>query len=824
MSPKKIFALAATAALFWVPRAQSQTPPDATVYADSRGASSDSRSAYSYVREVDGQVTVVSEANGSVEARRNLPISAGDSLSTEDPARAEVAMADGNLLQVGGGTHLKFTSLSGQQGSNDEVSALDLSEGSVILSVVGGEDRSIPRVDTDDLSVYANIGSRVRVNADPRHGSAVVVRAGSVEVRSRTGSYTVRAGNYLTVNGEEEPEIARGEFSRDRFDGWAADRLANYSESTRSASSKYVGEDYAGDVQSLDGYGDWQYNDEYGSEVWRPNVDASWSPYSNGSWYYTPVGLTWWSWDPWGWFPFHYGNWFWNVGWNSWCWSPGYVYSPAWCYYGYSGGYFGWCPTGYYGGWNGGHWGHDGHGGHGGHDGWNGGQGGGNGSGGGNGMGPRQQAVTAINGRYATRNVDLRGWNFTNTSNVGQVGARLAVTPGSRLAGRLGDQIAVSSRPIVVDRTGTAGGVRAALQDHLRQAPQTIERTAGRDSQALAPVLSRQQNLSRETLDAVSRHTAVVDRGRVSGPGAADVAPRGATIVDRGVESSRTDSVRREDRGSRSPVITNRAPRDQAPVDRGRPGTGATTAPGPGSGTDRSARPEISQQPSRPQAGESWRSRPDTQLQRPSAPDRGAPQVRENRPSNSNQARADAWRQSNRPAPQERGQDRGPAPQERGQAPQEHVQRGTQSWRSRTDVPPARRVIEGAVPNRRPAESSRHSDSWRQAPPPRDSGSRNRDIAPPRRGNDVSPRRSFEGPRDSYVPRQRPDSAPQYRSAPPPSRDFSPRQAPPSRSFDHAPSAPREAPRPSAPSHSSPSFSSPRSSPPSNSHGRPGRN
>src|SRR5262249_45261260 len=155
----------------------------------------------------------------------------------------------------------------------------------------------------------------------------------------------------------------------------------------------------------------------------------------------------------------------------------------------------------------------------------------------------------------------------------------------------------------------------------------------------------------------------------------------------RGLESSRTDAVRREDRGSRSPVITNRAPQS---AERGRPGTGSTTAPAP----DRSTRPEISSQPSRPQTTESWRSRSDTQVQRPSSADRGAPQVRENRPSNSNQARADAWRESNRPAPQERGP-------ERGQAPPEHVQRGTQSWRSRSDVPPARRVIEGAVPNRR---------------------------------------------------------------------------------------------------------------------------
>jgi hypothetical protein len=343
------------------------------------------------------------------------------------------------------------------------------------------------------------------------------------------------------------------------------------------------------------------------------------------------------------------------------------------------------------------------------------------------------------------------------------------------------------------------GNVRDALREQIREAPRTIDRQAGADSERLAPVVARQERLPASSVDALRERAVVASRAGLSGPGARDMAPRGTTVVERGMESSRTDAVRRDDRGGRNPVITNRATGNQ-PAEHGRTatGNGPTTAPAP----DRSARPEISRQPS---ASESWRSRPDTQVQRPTAPDRGssrAPELRENRPTNSNQARADAWRESNRPAPQGHGQDRG----------QEPVQRGTQSWRSRSDVPPARRVIEGAVPNRRsPSQESGRSGSWRQSPAQRDSGARNRDVAPPRR--------SFDAPRD-YAPRQRPNSAP-------PSRDFAPRQAPPSRSFDHAPAPSREAPRPSAPSapsRSSPSFSSPRSSPPSHSPGRPGRN
>ena len=350
---RKILAVAAVGILaaFFAPAQDADQPP----YADEGGGYSGpsegapgNRSAYSYLRDTSGEVTVVSPLNGSVEARRNLPISTGDELKTDDPGRAEVALADGNVLHVGGGTRVKFASLGNQQGSDDAVSAIELSEGSVILSVIGGDEHATPRVDTDDVSVYGSEGARVRVNADMRRGTSVVVRSGSVEVKTRAGSYTVRAGNYLIVQGDQEPEIARGSFSRDRFDTWAADRLPVNEGAPRSASAEYVGQDYAGDVSSLDGYGNWDYNDEAGSYVWRPGVDINWTPYSYGNWYYTPAGLTWWSSDPWGWYPFHYGNWFFSAGWNSWCWSPGYVYSPAWVYWGYSGNYLGWCPVGNY--------------------------------------------------------------------------------------------------------------------------------------------------------------------------------------------------------------------------------------------------------------------------------------------------------------------------------------------------------------------------------------------------------------------------------------------------------------------------------------------
>ena len=717
------------------------------------------RSAYSYVREVSGEVTVISPWNGSVEARRNLPISAGDELRTDDPGRAEIALADGNVLHVGGGTSVQLVSLNGQQGSDDTVSAISLREGSVLLSALGPEENAVPRIDTEDVTVYANAGSRVRVNADPRHGSAVVVRAGSVEVKSPTGSYTVRAGNYLLAQGEEEPEIARGSFSRDRFDIWAADRLSVTYDSPQNASGQYVGEDYSGDVSSLEGYGNWDYNGDYSTYVWRPNVAAGWSPYSNGSWYYTPAGLSWWSADPWGWFPFHYGNWFWDVGWSSWCWAPGYVYSPAWVYWAYAPGYVGWCPMGYYGynhAWNGYHhqWG--------GHGDW-GGQGGGGHGDGGHGRGGVNYA---LNGNYSTRRVDLRGWNFTGANGIGATRGRMDVVPGTRVADRLGSQLAISSRPIVVaSRGGTS--VQQSLRDYVREAPRTIQRTADPVAQRqLEPVLARDRELPAATQEALRSRVAVADRGRLTGPGAADIAPRGAPIAGRGTGAStriETDAAtgRTVVRDGSSPAA------ESAPAARG-----GTTAPADRfAPTSPGTRGGVPPGDTAADAAPGWRSRGTVESGRPDA-SRPAPDTnvtgRETR---------EHWRARTGAPPSpgaqaqtrdlELGGGRAPAPE-----------RGGQDWRSRgnSSVPPARRVIEGSVPGRRTPYAGA-------------------DHGRPRGGD-------FSAPRGSDAPRH--DASP-----PPSSRGFS---APPSREAPR-PSAPREAappprsapaPAPHAPSHSAP--------------------
>jgi hypothetical protein len=717
-------------------------------------AQSDARSGYSYVREATGDVSVISRYNGRITARRNLPITAGDEIEVSEGSRAEIALADGNLLHIGGGTRARFVSLREQQGEDDEVSAVELEEGSLILTAVGADEDALPRIDTEDATVYLSAGARARVNAD-RRGTSVIARAGRMEVRTPDGRHTLRSGEYLIVQGDEEPEIARGSFSRDRFDLWAADRISSLYE-TPSASARYVDDQYDSEVVALDGYGDWQYSDTYSTHVWSPRVSAGWTPYSYGSWYYTPIGLTWWSYDPWGWYPHHYGSWFFDVGWNRWCWAPAYAYSPAWVYWAYTPSYVGWCPTGYYSfyspWWNNyyRHWG----------------------------FSRRSGVHFAIHGSFSTRNVDFRGWNFVGSRDFG-VSARMDVIPGSRIADRIGDRVAVSSRPFVVE--GRGASTREAIRDYVREAPRVIERTSNPDSGRMAPVLARQRELPADTQQALRGRAVVVEGNRLGGPGVSDVAPRGA-VIERGRTMREIDM--RETRGGQAPARSAESSASEAsPGSRGRvvrevPGRDAAS-PRPGRAT------------TAPSAEEGWRGRGRNVPAEP-ASESG----REAREDRSPAAPRPVIRREDapRPAPAQaepserdwRGRGRAPQaaePPAVRDAPREAP--SDRSWRSR-EAPPAVRIIEGAVPGRRSAEPreapqpraiERPDESrWeprpamrsREAPPPEA-----RRAEPPRSRESARPQRDNPSPRS--VERSAPPPPPQARS------QSSSRSAPPAR-------------------------------------------
>ncbi len=93
---------------------------------------------------------------------------------------------------------------------------------------------------------------------------------------------------------------------------------------------------------SLDGYGRWRSDPEYG-EVWLPEIDdPSWRPYTRGRWAYVEEhGWTWVSDEPWGWATYHYGRWRRDDD-LGWMWVPGFEWAPAWVAWRDGDDYVGW--------------------------------------------------------------------------------------------------------------------------------------------------------------------------------------------------------------------------------------------------------------------------------------------------------------------------------------------------------------------------------------------------------------------------------------------------------------------------------------------------
>jgi hypothetical protein len=266
--------------------------------------------------------------------------------------------------------------------------------------------------------------------------------------------------------------------------------------------------------------------------------------------------------------------------------------------------------------------------------------------------------------------MDFHGWNFTGTGSFGAPQARMNVVPGTRIAERLGTQVAVSSQPIVVN--AREGGVREAIRTYVREAPRAIERAAGPDSERLAPVLARDRTLPADTLAALRERVVVAERGRLTGPAAAEIAPRASASA---VERSR----------ALPPVSAGRAP---VAAERWR-----TSERGPVAGADQS----LARIVPRAGASETWRAR-----------------------GNASSAEA------REVGPRERAA----APERQSEIPRTDRAEGRppvvshESWRSRPDLPPARRVIEGAVPERRAPErrmeSSPHGRDTRSESIPRE--------------------------------------------------------------------------------------------------------
>ena len=299
----------------------------------------------SYFTYDDGGTIVRQGDDGrEVDARVNLPLFPGDEVTTNRRGRAEIRLADGNIIGLDRSTAIRFRSIFDSYDDSATQTIVELIYGHVAVQRTDFN-REALRLDTPSASYLAEGPAIYAVDNDSRGADRVSVFYGEVEVRTPVKTAQLREGEEARVDDQGLYGLVSSQRgTADEFERWFVRRSERY----ETAKSRYLDRSLAYSDYDLEQYGNWSFISSYGTWGWRPYVNVGWRPYYQGNWVYGPNGcLVWVSSEPWGWVPYHYGRWAYDPAFG-WVWLPGSAYSPAWVYWLYGPGYFGWAPAGWY--------------------------------------------------------------------------------------------------------------------------------------------------------------------------------------------------------------------------------------------------------------------------------------------------------------------------------------------------------------------------------------------------------------------------------------------------------------------------------------------
>jgi uncharacterized protein DUF6600/FecR-like protein len=299
----------------------------------------------SYFTFDDGGTIVRQASDGTeVDAHVNLPIFPGDEIVTNRRGRAEIRLADGNIIALDRSTEVRFVAIGDSYNMEGNETIVEVHYGHVAVQRTDVH-REPLRLDTPRASYAATDEAIYAVDTQSRDQDRVTVFYGEIEVRTPDKTSSLREGEEARVDETGMFGLVsspRG--TADEFERWFNHRTRRYSQDN----SQYLDASLAYSDADLQQYGSWTFVTGLGTWGWHPHVSAGWRPYYYGSWVYGPNNcLTWYSAEPWGWVPYHYGRWGYDPVYG-WVWVPGYTYSPAWVYFAYSPGFFGWAPAGWY--------------------------------------------------------------------------------------------------------------------------------------------------------------------------------------------------------------------------------------------------------------------------------------------------------------------------------------------------------------------------------------------------------------------------------------------------------------------------------------------
>ena len=276
------------------------------------------------VAELQGQVWQYDVEQGDwIAAVLNRPLTTGDRVATDADGRAALRIGS-TSLRLGAGSEIEILQL------DDERVRVQLHGGRLALHVRTHDAAREFEIVTEEGRFDPELAGRYRLDRVDATTS-VTVWSGQLVFQSPDSAATVIAGqraDIVQLGGRTQYTLVQP--VRDAFadEVAAADAAAERGVST----TRYVSPEMTG-AESLDAYGRWENDPQYGA-LWVPRaVVPGWAPYRYGHWaWIRPWGWTWVDDAPWGFAPFHYGRWVYRR--NLWCWVPGQwvarpVYAPA---------------------------------------------------------------------------------------------------------------------------------------------------------------------------------------------------------------------------------------------------------------------------------------------------------------------------------------------------------------------------------------------------------------------------------------------------------------------------------------------------------------
>src|SRR5437868_4169295 len=266
--------------------------------------------------DLDGKVQI-DRGNGYEKALRNMPITQGMKLRTDNGGRAEVEFENGTTLRLAPDTAVEFPQLS-LRDSGAKVSSIVLKQGTAYFNI------NKPKNDEFQVAFaqeQAALKDNARFRVDLTGNEAkVAVTKGDVKFQGPSGEVKVASKHTadFDLSNQDRYTVAKG-VEPEQFDDW------NQQES--QFQKQYSYNDVGGrwpqyGLSDLNYYGNYYYVPGSGT-VWQPfNTGFGWDPFMDGSWsWYPGAGYTFVSAYPWGWLPYRYGMWTFIPGFG-WGWQP----------------------------------------------------------------------------------------------------------------------------------------------------------------------------------------------------------------------------------------------------------------------------------------------------------------------------------------------------------------------------------------------------------------------------------------------------------------------------------------------------------------------